>query len=109
MSDALVPDPGRWVALEADLRRWRRAHPDATWVEIEAELDRHLDALRADLLGEVATEVPAGLNRCPACGEALVARGSHPRTVVTHGDQTVRLTRSYQTCPACGAGLFPPR
>lgn len=32
-----------------------------------------------------------------------------PRTLVTEHDQTIELSRSYATCPECGAGLFPPR
>jgi hypothetical protein len=26
----------------------------------------------------------------------------------THGGQELHLCRRYGTCPACGAGLFPP-
>jgi hypothetical protein len=35
---------------------------------------------------------------CATCGEPLSARGG----------QTVKLTRTYATCPACGVGFFPP-
>lgn len=108
MPNPVVPDPDRWTDMEAGLHTWRRAHPEATWVEIETEIDRRLVALRADLLKEVATDLPVATERCPDCGGPLVSRGAHPRTVVTHGDQAVRFTRSYQTCTVCGAGLFPP-
>ncbi len=109
MPDPCVPNADRWTALETELHTWRRAHPEATWVEIEAELDRRLDALRASLLGEVVTDAPGAAASCPHCGGPLVARGTRTRTVVTRGDQAIPLTRAYQTCPACGAGLSPPR
>lgn len=106
MSAPVLPNPDRWAAMKAELHTWRRAHPEATWVEIEAELDRRLHALRASLLGEVVTDAPAA-TACPHCGGPLVHRGSQTRALVTRGDQTIPLTRAYQTCPACGAGLSP--
>ena len=81
--------------MEAEVHAWRQAHPDATWVEIEAELDRRLDVLRAALLGEVVVDTPERTIPCPVCGGRLAGRG--------------RRTRTYATCPACGTGLFPPR
>jgi ribosomal protein S27AE len=46
--------------------------------------------------------------RCPQCGTLLTAQGTPTRTLVTEHDQTIELSRSYATCPQCGAGLFPP-
>ncbi len=46
---------------------------------------------------------------CPSCGHELEGRGERERGITVRGDQTVRLRRSYAVCPACGAGLFPPR
>jgi hypothetical protein len=93
--------------MEAELHTWRRARPAATWTEIEQAVDRQLDRLRAQVLGEVVadTAVPP---TCPTCGGPLQARGEHARTVITDGGEPITLTRSYQTCPACGTGLFPP-
>jgi len=58
----MVEDPIRRqladTALAADLRRWRRAHPDATLTEIEAALDGRLAPVRAGLLAEGAGDVP---------------------------------------------------
>ena len=110
----MVDDPIRRqladTALAADLRRWRRAHPDATLTEIERALDARLDAARAELLAEVAADVPEDEEeRCPACGERLVRRGMRTRTLRTRGDAPLELTRAYLSCPACGAGLSPPR
>jgi YgiT-type zinc finger domain-containing protein len=63
-----------------------------------------LTSATADLIG------PAGARaECPECGQPLTARGTQERTVVVQGEQAVRLRRRYGVCPACGAGLFPPR
>jgi len=79
--------------MEAGLHTWHRAHPEAIWVEIDTELDLHLNALRDDLLGKVAIDIPNAAARSPDCGGLLVQRGNPTCTVVTDGDQTVRLTR----------------
>lgn len=107
MPRSSAPDPDRWSTMETDLHTWRQARPAATWTEIEQEVDRHLDRLRAQLLGEVvtATEVAAS---CPACGHTLQDRGTRTRTLITDGDEEIPLTRAYQVCLACGSGLFPP-
>jgi DNA-directed RNA polymerase subunit RPC12/RpoP len=97
------------TALAADLRRWRRAHPDATLTEIEQALDARLDAARAGLLAEVAGDIPDEEERCPECGERLARRGTRTRTLRTRGDVPLELTRAYLRCPACGAGVSPPR
>ena len=97
------------TALAADLRRWRRAHPDATLTEIEQALDARLAPARAELLAEVAGDLPEDEERCPDCGERLVRRGERTRTLRTQGDAPLDVTRAYLKCPACGAGLSPPR
>ena len=97
------------TALAGEVRTWRRTHPTATLTEIERELDRRLAAARADLLAEIAAELPEGNGPCPQCGEPLVRRGERTRTLRTTGDASVVLTRAYLHCPACGTGLFPPR
>lgn len=97
------------TGLAADLRRWRRAHPDATLTEIEQALDGRLASARADLLAEVAVDIPEDEERCPGCGARLARRGDRTRTLRTQGDAPLELTRAYLSCPACGAGVFPPR
>lgn len=108
MPEPSASDPDRWSTMESDLHTWRRARPTATWTEIEQEVDRQLDHLRAQLLGEVVTNVEIEPS-CPTSAQALQRRGTHDRTVVTDGGEAITLTRSYQTCPVCGTGLFPPR
>lgn len=94
--------------MEAGLHTWQRAHPEAIWVEIDTELDLHQCPARRSAR-EGGDRYPNAAARSPDCGGLLVQRGNPTRTVVTDGDQTVRLTRSYQTRPASGAGLSPYR
>jgi hypothetical protein len=59
-------------------------------------------ASRAAVLGAGGRPV------CPACGGPLHDQGSRERTIVTTGNEPVRLKRDYATCARCGSGLFPP-
>ena len=112
----------RWRVLSDEvltgLRDWRTAHPRATFAEIEAAVEERLRRLRAQLLQDVALTSAAAVwpdtptaarPACPDCGTALQSRGQHTRTLTVQGDQAVPLARTYGVCPACGAGLFPPR
>ena len=111
----------RWRELTEEvmtgMKEWRLAHPKATFREIEAALDERLARVRArmlqdvalasaarDLAGAEATERPP----CPECGEPLEHQEMDTRTLTTHYDHTIELTRSYALCPACGARVFPP-
>ena len=109
---------GRWLAAAAErfaaLDAWRQAHPKATWAEIEVAIDAQLGPLRAQLLGDTAMASEAadlGGERpvCPDCGERLQAAGARRRRLRGEHDVPIALERSYARCPACGAGLFPPR
>ena len=100
------------------MREWRVQHPTATLREIETALDARLHHLRARMLEDLALQsavrawqdAPAGQQpTCPDCGTLLQDRGTHSRTLQTHGGQDVTLERSYGVCSACGAGFFPPR
>jgi hypothetical protein len=44
---------------------------------------------------------------CATCGRVMEARGEEERTLTTTYNQPITLTRSYASCPACQAGLFP--
>jgi hypothetical protein len=101
----------------AELVGWRAAHPKATFSEIEGELDRQLNRLRARVLGDLAmassradVQAASVAERpcCERCGAALQAQGQEERGVVTQGGVEVRLERSYATCPRCGDRSFPP-
>jgi ribosomal protein S27AE len=109
--------PSRRAVIRA-MKDWRRQHPQATFREIEAALDQQLAQLCAEMLRDLARTSPnadltqtAAAERptCPSCGAPLQAQGPQPRTLPTEPDQAIALTRSYATCPPCGAGLFPPR
>jgi transposase-like protein len=93
--------------LREELKEWRRAHPQATWDEIEAEVDRRLRQWHADLMEEVASlevEVPT----CPHCAHDMHASGTRRRQIQSQRGPLVTLSRAYYVCPACGTGLFPP-
>lgn len=111
----------RWQPLSQEvlhaMQEWRRQHPRATFQEIQSSLDAELARLRAHMLRDLALSSPsadlpnlseAERPRCSACGAVLEAQGRQTRTLVTEHDQPIELTRSYATCPQCGAGLFPP-
>ena len=107
----------RWLADAAErfttLETWRRAHPTASWAEIEAAIDGELSQLRARMLGETAMTSDAATlagaaSSCPDCGEPLQTAGTRHRQLRTEHDRAIALERSYARCPACGSGLFPP-
>ena len=115
-------DEPLWQQLTAEITRemcqWRLAHPLATLREIEIELDARLSRMRVRMLEDLAltsttavwAETPAPQQPlCPDCHLPLDDRGAKTRTLQTHGGQELQLRRSYGVCPACGAGLFPPR
>jgi len=93
------------------LTQWRVAHPKATFAEIEQVVEERLGEARARFVEDLALEGSEAQERpsCSQCGELLVARGQAERQVTVAGNRSVRLKRGYATCPACGAGLFPPR
>ena len=112
----------RWqqevASVLSGVKEWRLQHPRATFQEIEAALDERWARARARLLQDlalasaaanVAVGPEAERPRCPQCGQPLEARGDEQRTLTTDYNQPITLTRSYASCPACQAGLFPPR
>jgi uncharacterized protein with PIN domain len=100
----------------SEIKHWRRAHPKATFVEIEDEVHRRLMELEAQVLQDAAQEsasrewgpgVSQEAPRCPKCGVPLQARGKRKRTLQGNGGQSVVLSRTYGTCPQCGQSFFP--
>jgi YgiT-type zinc finger domain-containing protein len=101
-----MPDP---ASVAVALAAWRAAHPTATLAEIEAAVDHHLSAERAALIADLASVQPDDRPGCPACGTPMVQNGSRTVTVTTAHEGSLPLTGPQYVCPACGAGLFPPR
>ena len=104
--------------IMAGMREWRLQHPKATLREMEYELDTRWARVRARMLEDMAlasaaadwAATPASQQpTCPDCGVPLQLRGADTRTLQTHGGEALTLERQYGSCPACGAGLFPPR
>jgi len=106
------------------MKEWRLQHPKASLKEIERALDEKLARVRARMIEDIALSSRAARlsesdraeeqsaserPRCPKCGGALESRGDQTRTLVTNHNQEITLRRSYGYCPACEAGLFPPR
>src|SRR5450759_491929 len=101
-----------------DIKEWRRAHPRATYVQIEDEVHTRMMQLEAQIIESAVQESPSrewgrGSGHeaapCPTCAVPLQARGTHKRTLQGNGGQSVTLSRTYGTCPTCGESLFPPR
>jgi len=104
--------------ITSGMREWRAQHPKATLREMETELDTRWVRVRARMLEDMAltsaaadwANTPTAEHPCcPECGQPLQLRGSDTRTLQAQGGQEICLERHYGTCPACGAGLFPPR
>ena len=110
----------RWRELAAAVltgfRAWRAAHPTASLTEIEDALDERWARARARVVEDAAVTSAAAQARrwaerprCPDCGAAMQGDGTEVRRLTTTGDQLLTLRRVRARCPACGAGLFPPR
>jgi hypothetical protein len=72
-----------------DVKEWRKAHPKATFVEIEDEVHRRMMQLEAHLLRDAAEEsssrewgkeTDGEPPSCPNCQVPLQARGKHSRS-----------------------------
>jgi ribosomal protein S27AE len=99
------------------MTEWRQAHPRASLREIEEAVIAQMSRLTARLIQDLALHSTKAewssqpleeRPRCPHCGTALQARGKHSRHLQSAGGHDLDLLRSYGSCPACGAGLFPP-
>ena len=97
------------------IAEWRQQHPQATFRELEEEVDRRLAVMRAKMLADAALasaqrewEEGSEAGRCPECGATLERKGKKKRKLLTRGGQEVELEREYGVCLACGQGIFPP-
>ena len=101
--------------MNAKIMEWREQLPRSTFREIEAEIDRRLDELRAKMLSDTANlsasaawiDGPEG-PMCPHCGVKLAGKGRKRRKLQVRGENEVKLERNYGVCPECEQGIFPP-
>lgn len=115
-------NPEALVEIGQALRAWRQAQPQATFDEIETEVQRHLAQVHAQVVAELIQPsppsgeahetpppaAPEGRPVCPQCARPMQAGGHRRRRVATRQGQAITLQRAYYVCPACGAGRFPP-
>jgi len=94
---------------------WRDQNPQASFGEIEGELDLRLSEMRARMLADLAVasakadwESGSEAVMCPNCGAALQPNGKKKRTLQTRGGREVKIEREYGVCPQCGQKVFPP-
>lgn len=95
-------------SMETELMAWRKAHPKATFAELERAVEERIREVRVQFLAKLSGVADIERPRCPDCGTRMAPRGQQTRQVTIPGDQRVVLERAYLVCPACGAGLFPP-
>lgn len=103
--------------IREQLRQWRQAHPQATFDEIDAEVARQYAALHAEVVAELSggaavaedEEGMVPVVQCAHCQIPMQRRGPRRRRVFTRRGVEADIERAYYVCPACGAGLFPPR
>lgn len=110
--------------MQARLQQWRQEHPRASFDEIEDAVQVEVARWQAQLVanviqggslagpavgadGDPPDTAPAP--SCASCGERMQRGGRRRREVLSRMGQPIRLERDYYVCPACGAGLFPPR
>jgi len=95
-----------------ELNTWYEQYPEATFKDMEL----HLRRLRRSLMGQTiplmvaqgdlgATPDPPSCEKCSVQMEFKGYLGKNVDGLEGEG----RLPRAYYVCPACGAGLFPPR
>src|SRR5947209_10843299 len=75
------------------MKEWRSQHPQATFAEIEDEIEDQLAKMRAMMLQDVvhwkeAAEAQPQM-RCNACGGELQEKGKHVRHLTTQGNQQI--------------------
>jgi hypothetical protein len=90
---------------------WYRAHPEATFDEIEEELGQQRRGFLGEFLelnlrqGDLGATVEAP--NCPKCGKPMQFKGYVSKTV--HGrDIDAKIPRAYYHCPICKVGVSPP-
>ena len=110
-----------WLSLSAkilgDVKEWRKAHPKATFVEIEDEVHRRMMQLEAHVLRDTAQESASRVwdketsgapPNCPTCQVPLQARGQSERTDAWQWRREYHLTPNLGNLPQVRGEFFPP-
>lgn len=99
----------RIMAEAQAVLEWSKEHPGSTLQELEEQVLKAVNAIRAELMEAAVAEQGVGeplAARC-SCGGRWVFKGYKERQVMsTLG--SIRIRRAYYICERCGAGLFPP-
>lgn len=104
-------------AAAESMAAWRREHPRATLVEIEAAARERMRPVEARMIADAAQQSAAAdlaatprsqRPRCERCGGALISRGKQERVLQAESGERLRLERSYGVCGRCGLEFFPP-
>jgi hypothetical protein len=105
------------ATILSEVKEWRKAHPKATFVEIEDEVHRRMVQLEAQLLQDAAQESASRTwgketrgeaPRCPTCQVPLQARGQQTRTLQGNGGASVtRLSHKREPARTVGRAFFP--
>jgi predicted RNA-binding Zn-ribbon protein involved in translation (DUF1610 family) len=103
-----MTDETKLDEMQQQLKAWRRAHPNATFREMEQAVEEQIATMRAAMLQEIATDRDEAITLCPQCGRRMHRRGERRRDLEIPGGLPIELSREYHTCPQCGLGLFPP-
>jgi YgiT-type zinc finger domain-containing protein len=106
---------GESEEMISGMLEWRAQHLVATMAEIEAEVDKRLAGMRAQMIADAAMasrsvswEKGEAAGKCPECGQELEKKGKKKRKLQTRGGKEIELEREYGVCPKCGAKIFPP-
>jgi YgiT-type zinc finger domain-containing protein len=100
--------------IEARIKQWEAAHPQATLTEIEQAVDKALSQLRqrlveASVQAREAARGKAEAQLCPQCGQKMMKNGQKKRVLRMKDGQKIELQREQMRCHDCGMTLFPPR
>jgi hypothetical protein len=95
-----------------ELNAWYKAHPTATFDEIEQVIGEQGRGLLGEAIELLLRQGDLGATpdapRCDGCGRVMVFKGYPEKTV--HGLKVdSEIPRAYYVCPVCEAGIFPPR
>ena len=95
----------------AELNSWYRAHPEATFDEMEGYLGEQGRGLLGKALALILRQgdlgaAPQGC-RCEQCGREMIFKG-YPAKAVCGLRVDAEIPRAYYVCPRCEAGIFPP-